>query len=48
MATLRQLSADLLAGAGSAAAPMAPLFLHDQVGPGTFFVSSFANVTARR
>jgi alkyl sulfatase BDS1-like metallo-beta-lactamase superfamily hydrolase len=46
MPTLRELSADLLAGRRPDASPMAPLFVHDQVGAGTYFISSFANVTA--
>lgn len=46
MATLRQLSADLLAGAIRDPMPMAPLFVGEEVAAGTHFVSSFANVTA--
>src|SRR5690349_9102606 len=46
MATLRQLSADLLAGAVRDPMPMAPLFVGEEVAAGTHFVSSFANVTA--
>ena len=48
MATLRELSADLLSGAlpVDAAQPMAPRMIAEAVAPRTTFVSSFANVTA--
>ena len=47
MATLRELSADLLSGAlpVDAAQPMAPRMIAEEVAPRTTFVSSFANVT---
>jgi glyoxylase-like metal-dependent hydrolase (beta-lactamase superfamily II) len=46
MLTLREVSAELLAGRRTDAAPMAPLFLHDRISARTHFISSFANVTA--
>src|SRR5262245_58337636 len=48
MSALRQLSEQLLSGALpiDAAQPMAPRFLAEPVAPGSYFVSSFANITA--
>jgi len=48
MASLRELSADLLSGkvAIEAAGPMAPRFVGEEVAARSYFVSSFANVTA--
>jgi alkyl sulfatase BDS1-like metallo-beta-lactamase superfamily hydrolase len=48
MTALRQLSEQLLTGAVAIddAQPMAPRFLAEPVAAGTYFVSSFANVTA--
>jgi alkyl sulfatase BDS1-like metallo-beta-lactamase superfamily hydrolase len=48
MSALRQLSEQLLSGALpiDAAQPMAPRFLAEPVAAGSYFVSSFANVTA--
>lgn len=48
MTTLRELSADLLAGKISIeeAGPMAPRFVGEEVAARSYFVSSFANVTA--
>lgn len=48
MTALRQLSEELLTGVVSVeqAQPMAPRFLAEAVAPGSYFVSSFANVSA--
>ena len=48
MTALRQLSEQLLTGAVCVdqAQPMAPRFLAEAVAPGSYFVSSFANVSA--
>lgn len=48
MTGLRELSSDLLSGAIAieSAYPMSPRFVAEQVAPGAYFASSFANVTA--
>jgi glyoxylase-like metal-dependent hydrolase (beta-lactamase superfamily II) len=49
MSTLRELSEQLLSSSGDAidaAQPMAPRFIAEPVAAGSYFVSSFANVTA--